>query len=350
MTKRGITPLHAAAAGGDLTSLEMLLTAKADILLLNTEGRNALHQAAGALDGGLKALELLFSSGGEMGRRDKHGQGLLHHAARNGNNEVITWLLGSCPLKVEFIAEAAHRDRWGRLPLHWASLNSHAACAALLLGVFPSAIADVDHGDEIPLHLTCHLLSGRDAGRSETLSHLVSSETHFVSSETHLVSSETHLVSSETHLEAVLIGKSLPLTVDIQEQNGRTALHLLAAHVPPSDSTADRCIVLNSLVEKMISILLHAKASLEIKDKFGMTPLLAAAQVGNLVAVRVLVDSKADLGAREPKGQTALDLSQRAASVRKEKWSGAKASASKVSQLIADRSLSISAGVGPGRS
>ncbi len=66
------------------------------------------------------------------------------------------------------------------------------------------------------------------------------------------------------------------------------------------DNTNARAEIAQLLVEK--------RADLDVRNPHGATPLMAACACGNLSAVRVLLDARADVFATNDRGRNALDV------------------------------------------
>lgn len=111
---------------------------------------------------------------------------------------------------------------------------------------------------------------------------------------------------------------------DFAYSSGRTALHyfscsasimklLLAAKLPPNvnakTSEDNQCTPLHVHAYydngEQCEVLIEAKADVNATDANGNTPLMVAVQSGSLVAVRVLLTSRADVSHKNKQGETA---------------------------------------------
>lgn len=61
----------------------------------------------------------------------------------------------------------------------------------------------------------------------------------------------------------------------------------------------------------IVGVLLEAGASINIKNKFGITPLHFASMVGNMRIVRLLLKNGADLTIKDKKGQAPYHLAKK---------------------------------------
>ena len=86
-----MTPLHMAAQEGYTEIVKALITAKADVNLLDIYGKSPLHKAA---QYGHKAIiKLLLNKGANLNQRDKNGRTALDIAEQNGYLATITELI-----------------------------------------------------------------------------------------------------------------------------------------------------------------------------------------------------------------------------------------------------------------
>ncbi|WOL08831.1 hypothetical protein Cni_G17584 [Canna indica] len=130
------TPLHFAAANGDLRMVQLLLECDASAAYVqDREGFSAIHVAASA--GHLEIIEeLLMSCGDSKEQKTENGRNLLHVAIEKKNIEVVKHVLKSVLLE-ELINE---QDNEGNTPLHLAvKLQNKKMIQALL----SSRIVDV---------------------------------------------------------------------------------------------------------------------------------------------------------------------------------------------------------------
>ncbi|MBN1239634.1 MAG: ankyrin repeat domain-containing protein, partial [Gammaproteobacteria bacterium] len=141
----GSTPLQWAVYGGDVAEVRRLLEAGADVSLANDYGATAMSLAAEVAHTGI--LELLLDAGADADSPNPEGQTALMAVARTGNVEAAQLLLDRG-------ATVDARESWGgQTALMWASARRHPDMIELLV----SHGADVDarsiHRD-YPRHVT----------------------------------------------------------------------------------------------------------------------------------------------------------------------------------------------------
>uniref|UniRef100_A0A8C5HPH9 Serine/threonine-protein phosphatase 6 regulatory ankyrin repeat subunit C-like n=1 Tax=Gouania willdenowi TaxID=441366 RepID=A0A8C5HPH9_GOUWI len=133
--KKGNTPLHVAARYGQELLVSALLTNEADrfscvfgvvlstgfdINMLDDHGRTCLHAAASG--GNVECLNLLLNFGAEIDIKDNLGRSALHYATASGNSQCTVSL-------VRAGAEVNELDLTNCSPLHYAAA-SHTFCGS----------------------------------------------------------------------------------------------------------------------------------------------------------------------------------------------------------------------------
>ncbi len=135
------TPLHSAAAYGNVNCLEALLANGAGVNAEEKNDYSPLHIAA--LNGKINCLEVLLANGADANAEDEDDWTPLHHAAYYGNVDSLEVLLAN---QSDFNA----RNNKQCTPLHIIGLSPEGSkaqkerCAEMLI----SAGADVDAKDE----------------------------------------------------------------------------------------------------------------------------------------------------------------------------------------------------------
>jgi len=143
---KGNTPLHAAAARGELTTVEMLLRHGANSRAQNKEGRQPAHLAA--VRGSASILTVLIqgeSTTDVVGGADTGKRTPLHHAVESGH-------ISACQALLQARASVDATDKFGNTGLHVATRRLDEQTVQLLL----AARADFDSAnlqeEKRPLH------------------------------------------------------------------------------------------------------------------------------------------------------------------------------------------------------
>ncbi len=254
---RDETPLHGATAPAAVAAL---LQAGADVNARDWRGRTPLHNAAETWDVGaatsdsVSRVQLLLRAGAEVDARTRTGETALHLAASArrsnpvGRTPVISALLDAG-------AELDARTGDGRTPLHAAVQADQPAAAIALVEAGADPTAQDDAGNLADPTACEHwgkavFFAAADAGVIARC------------------------------LEA---GADPNPVAGTQGQTWAWLLHAAAANARDS---------------AVIAALLEAGADVHARDRFGYTPLHAAARNATAAAVRVLLEAGPDLQVR----------------------------------------------------
>ena len=111
---------------------------------INENGSSPLQIAA--FRNQVAIMELLLTHKANLLVKDQHGYQALHWTAKGGALDAAIWL-------IKHNADVNARGEFGRVPLHFAAYNNHPELVALLLnrGANPNAQAEGD-GNVTPLH------------------------------------------------------------------------------------------------------------------------------------------------------------------------------------------------------
>ena len=122
--ENGHTPLHLAAAGGNVEIAEFLISKNADVNALNNVNQSVLLYAAYFGNG--EIAEMLISKGARLNDQDIFGRAPLHYAARQHS-------IGALLPLIENGAEMDIRDSIGETPMHFAIRWGYDDIAEMLI-------------------------------------------------------------------------------------------------------------------------------------------------------------------------------------------------------------------------
>ena len=282
-TAGGWTPLLAASDKGHVEVAQLLLEYKAfvdeslDGVLLT-----ALHLAC---RGGHKdVVDVLLRHGASPDLRDNHGYSPLHHACRAGRANVLPPLLAR--------VKEAYSDRGAAAEtlLSEACGHGNAEVVHCLINLMPNILVNAQGPPAV--HEACRY------GQCDTLKILLEhsfpvdapQETGDDKGETPL-----HVASRDGHDSTVEMLIQYGAAVDVANSRGDLPLHLACRH--------NRVGAAKALLEK-------GAADVETKDSLGRTALHIAADQGFDGLVTLLVESKADVNARDSEQNTPLVLAR----------------------------------------
>uniref|UniRef100_A0A3Q2P2S6 Ankyrin repeat domain 52 n=1 Tax=Fundulus heteroclitus TaxID=8078 RepID=A0A3Q2P2S6_FUNHE len=314
----GMLPLHFAALFGFPDCCRKLLsngqfynviqdgqvpTLEFDINSPDDYGRTCLHAAASG--GNVECLNLLINNGAELDIKDDLGRSPLHYAAANGNSQCTISL-------VRAGAEVNEADLTGCSPLHYAAASHTFSGKSkqkyllklkevfFFLFYFRCLDFLLDNGANPTLKNSMGYSAVHYAaayGNKQHLELLLEISFNCLEEvESNIPVSPLHLAAYYGHCEALYLLCETLVSLDVRDIDGQTALHLAAKRG----------------FSKCVEVLLEHQASYTLKDyKQKRTALHAAAAEGQVDCLLLLVNreqSAAVIDCQDAQGQTALIL------------------------------------------
>uniref|UniRef100_F7FVC2 E3 ubiquitin-protein ligase MIB1 n=1 Tax=Ornithorhynchus anatinus TaxID=9258 RepID=F7FVC2_ORNAN len=262
----GHTAMQAASQNGHVDILKLLLKQNVDVEAEDKDGDRAVHHAAFGDEGAV--IEVLHRGSADLNARNKRRQTPLHIAVNKGHLQVVKTLL-------DFGCHPSLQDSEGDTPLHDAISKKRDDILAVLL----EAGADVTITNNNGFNALHHAaLRGNPSAMRVLLSKLP--RPWIVDEKKDDGYTALHLAALNNHVEvAELLVHQGSANLDIQNVNQQTALHLAVERQHT----------------QIVRLLVRAGAKLDIQDKDGDTPLHEALRHHTLSQLRQLQDMQ-DVG------------------------------------------------------
>uniref|UniRef100_A0A8C8IQK4 Ankyrin repeat domain 52 n=1 Tax=Oncorhynchus tshawytscha TaxID=74940 RepID=A0A8C8IQK4_ONCTS len=305
----GRTCLHAAASGGNVECLNLLLSSGADLSNKDTLGRSPLHYAAA--NGSYQCTVSLVSAGAEVNELDQKGCSPLHYAAASQTfRRCLEYLLDNG-------ADPALRNTKGYSAVHYAAAHGNKQNLELLLEMSFNCLGDVESSVPVsPLHLAAY--NGHCEALGVLSETLVSLDVRDAGGHTAL-----YLAAQRGHAQCVEVLLSHGASCHLKERRRKwTPLHV--AGVCVCCTLLGECSLFNLVCVRVcrtalmlaalgshtdcVHILLEKGAGADTADKRGRTALHRAAAMGCEDCVSALLEHGASALCRESRGRTPLHL------------------------------------------
>ena len=312
LNSTGRTPLHAAAADGQLEVIEMLLSVGGRKLMTMVAGKagSPLHQAAA---GGHKdVVTLLLNEGCPIDIKASNGFTALHCAAQYGQIVIIEMLVNH-GLDVNVVINK------GKTPLHVAAAFGKLESVRTLLRLGGRNSLTKIAGDEgTPLH---HAV----AGGHKDLVTLLLKEGCSVTTRTSKGASVLHFAAQFGQEELIAYLIDCGLDANIEDDDGATPLHWAACHgqfesicvllrlggrrsmamIAGGVGTPLHVAVLQENKD-IVSLLLSVGCPMNLTTTDGLTALHIAAVTGQVDIIEMLVGHGLDVNIQDDRGFTPL--------------------------------------------
>ncbi len=303
----GRTPLHSAAANGQLGTVLELIELGADKNVKDIEDQTPLHLAAA--NGHTEVAVALFKAGADIGAiEQEHGQTPLHLAAANGHTETVKALIGAG-------ADKNARNSYGSTLLHFAASRGHMSTVSALMDMK----ADVDAKNNLgctPLHYAA--MEGReevvqaliDAGVDKNAkSDIGYTPLHYAAMNGHSEVVQA-LIDAGADKNAVAVTGKTPLFVAIDEGQWSAAFELIESradvNIANIDGNTPLCVAAEKGYTRICEELIAARADVNAKNDEGITPLYFASSRGHKDIVEKLLAKGANVNVKGRNGLTPL--------------------------------------------
>uniref|UniRef100_A0A8C1FHI1 Ankyrin repeat domain 52a n=1 Tax=Cyprinus carpio carpio TaxID=630221 RepID=A0A8C1FHI1_CYPCA len=273
----GRTCLHAAASGGNVDCLNLLLSSRADLNKKDKFGRTPLHYAAA--NGRYQCAVVLVGAGAEVNERDRSGCTPLHYSA--ASTACVEHLLDNG-------ADPSLCNTKGYSAVHYAAAHGNKQNLELLLEMCFNTLGDKENNGSIsPLHLAV------ESGHWECVAVLIESG-GYVDACDPVGRSVLYVASQRGHARCVELLLCQSASCLLTEHRSKWGpLHVAAAN---SHSECLRMLLCSEGGDDLVNV----------TDAEGQTPLMLAVLGGHTDCVHLLLERGACPDMRDRRGRTAL--------------------------------------------
>ena len=277
------TAILRAVDEGQLGVLETMIKHRVDIHCLDDRGRTLLHSAA--FGGWDDIVRLLLEKGLHKNAKDKKGMTPLHDASRNANDEctVITTLIA-------FEADTSLEDNKGRTPWTVAWQNGNRIIMKVLDGKNPYELTEHDLSGEYPNAEALPVWSLAQLGNRELVYQaIVTRPRDIFNTDPDMGDTALHCAVDANQPDIVQLLLDAGVPANTKNNYDRTPLHVAAI--------AGTLPIMKLLLEAYNT---SAKSEgetnlIEMKDRWGTTPLLMACEYRHLACTLLLIENGASI-------------------------------------------------------
>ena len=272
--------LQEAAQAGQTEAVRGLLDAGAQVNKADKNRRTALHYAA--QKDHLDVVRLLLERGADVNAADKNHRTALHIAAGNGDVEMVNLLLAR---GADLLAKEVHN---GAAPIHFAAQEGKSEVVKLFLtkGVDISLPDNTFRGPLFYAAAGGHTGLVRMLLDRKALTKLPGLQGQAEGTPLHAAAEGGHIATME-----LLLARGVPLNAG--RLGGETALGAAAA---------------KGQLEAMKFLMARGMKADSVEPGYVRFPLLEAVSNGQLEAVRLLLENKANPNAKDDAGKTPLAI------------------------------------------
>lgn len=204
-------------AKSNVDIIRVLVQNGANLRLRNKDGWNCFHIAA--REGQTNILNYLLDSCTDIWNScSKNGRTPLHTAALHGKANAVNLLLSRCGFTTD------SPDCCGSTPLMDALRTGHVQIAETLIKTYKASVNATDQLGRQAIHLAAQ------AGRISSIEYLVTYhgvDVNVCTGKSQMIS--LHLAAKEGHAQTLQYLLDKGAAINEQDKNGRTALHLSSA-------------------------------------------------------------------------------------------------------------------------
>ncbi|XP_067656470.1 serine/threonine-protein phosphatase 6 regulatory ankyrin repeat subunit B-like [Haliotis asinina] len=269
--------LHVACCGGHIEMVKYVLSLnKLDVKSRGQYGRTPVMTAAYC--GHIKVFDLLVERGGDASVRDDNGDNILHVACCGGHIEMVKYVLSLNKLDIN------SRGYYERTPLMTAAFFGHEkVCEMLVERGCNISLKDVD-GNNI-LHVICF------SGYLNIVKYVLSLNKLDINGRGHYGRTPLMTAASSGHKEVFDLLVEKGGDVFLKDANGNNMLHIICfgGHF--------------NLVKHVLSL---NKLDINSRGRYGRTPLMTAAYLGQKKVFDLLVEKGGNVFLKDANGNTIL--------------------------------------------
>ena len=286
---KGLTLLHAAAAGGHAAVVEFLIAKGFDVTATTENDATPLYYAA--LGNHPKVAEILLANGADVNMKSEDGLTPLHRSAKHGDTDTVALL-------IENGADVNSKNENGGIPLHVAAGEGHINSVKLLIANGANVNAK-DNYDETPLNWAAY------EGHTDVVVLLLAKGAD-VNTRSKWGWTPLHAACGNNHKDTAELLLAKGTDVNARDEAGKTPLAVAAAH---GHKEVSELLIAKGAKVNATSGELYAYAWNMTDGNW--SPLHAACFSGNEEVAKLLLGHGAAVNAKTRNSFTPLDLARK---------------------------------------